>query len=53
MILYFEAMEGWCRERFQRPLSDLTRFDAINLLSLKQFDHLFPGKALDVLAPFL
>jgi hypothetical protein len=50
--LYFEAMEGWCRERFQRPLSDLTRFDSINLLSLKQFDHLFPGKALDILTPF-
>ena len=50
--LYFEAMEGWCSERFGRPLSDLTRFDAINLLSLRQFDHLFPGKTLDALTPF-
>jgi hypothetical protein len=50
--LYFQAMGRWCRERFHRPLSDLTRFDSINLLSLKKFDSLFPGKALDELAPF-
>ena len=50
--MYFAAMERWCLERFKRPLSDLTRFDSINLLSLKQFDHLFPGNALDVLTPF-
>jgi hypothetical protein len=50
--LYFETMERWCREKFSRPLSDLTRFDAINLLSLRQFDDLFPGKGLDVLTPF-
>ena len=50
--LYYEAMGRWCRERFDRPLSDLTRFDAINLLSLRQFDDLFPGKALDALVPF-
>ncbi len=50
--IYFEAMERWSRERFSRPLFDLTRFDAINLLSLRQFDELFPGKALDALTPF-
>jgi len=50
--LYFKAMEQWCRERFARPLSDLTRFDAINLLSLRQFDDLFPKKPLDALTPF-
>ena len=50
--LYFGAMERWCREKFARPLSDLTRFDAINLLSLRQFDDLFPGKGLDALTPF-
>jgi len=50
--LYFKAMEQWCRERFARPLSDLTRFDAINLLSLRQFDDLFPKKTLDALTPF-
>ncbi len=50
--LYFGAMERWCREKFARPLSDLTRFDAINLLSLRQFDDLFPGEGLDALTPF-
>ncbi len=50
--LYFEAMARWCSERFARPLSDLTRFDAINLLSLRQFDDLFPEKTLDALTPF-
>jgi hypothetical protein len=30
--LYFDAMAEWCRLRFDRPLSDLTRFDAIHLL---------------------
>lgn len=50
--LYFEAMACWCGERFARPLSDLTRFDAINLLSLRQFDDLFPETTLDALTPF-
>jgi len=50
--IYFEAMERWCHERFKRPLSDLTRFDAINLLSLRQFDALFPGKLSEVLSQF-
>ncbi len=40
--LYFPAMERWSRNRFNRPLSDLTRFDAIKLLSLEQFDGLYP-----------
>ncbi len=50
--VYFEAMKRWCQKRFHRPLSDLTRFDAINLLSLRQFDDLLPGRALDALTPF-
>ena len=50
--LYFGAMERWVREKFARSLSEVTRFDAINLLSLKQFDDLFPGKGLDALTPF-
>jgi len=41
--LYFSAMNDWSRERFGRPLNELTRFDAINLLDLGQFDALFPG----------
>jgi len=50
--LYFNAMDRWCKGRFSRPLSDLTRFDAINLLSLREFDALFPGKGLNALTPF-
>lgn len=50
--LYFRAMEKWCGERFGRPLSELTRFDSINLLSLRQFDHLFPTRGLDKLTGF-
>ncbi len=50
--IYFKAMEKWCSKRFGRPLEDLTRFDSINLLSLKQFDDIFPGNALDILTPF-
>lgn len=50
--IYFDAMERWCQSRFARPLSDLTRFDAINLLSLRQFDDLFSGNLSDVLSQF-
>lgn len=39
--LYFGAMEAWSRERFGRPLHALTRFDAIHLLSLREFDARF------------
>jgi len=50
--LYFTAMERWSRERFDLPLSRLTRFDAINLLSLGQFDKLFPDKTMEKLTGF-
>jgi len=50
--LYFEAMEQWARERYKTGLKELTRFDAINLLSLTEFDHLFPAKALESLKSF-
>ena len=50
--LYFDAMEKWCRERFGTPLAKLTRFDSINILSLGQFDDLFPVKQLEELYPF-
>ena len=39
---YFAAMEEWSRRRFNRPLGDLSRFDAIYLLSLGQWDRLCP-----------
>ncbi len=50
--LYFGAMEKWCRERFGMPLAKLTRFDSINILSLRQFDDLFAVKQLEELFPF-
>ena len=50
--LYFPAMEQWCRERFSRPLDELTRFDAINILGLGNLDPLFPGKPVADLIPF-
>ena len=39
---YFAAMEAWSRRRFNCPLKDLSRFDAIYLLSLGQWDRLCP-----------
>ncbi|WP_419658186.1 uncharacterized protein Dvar_71330 [Desulfosarcina variabilis str. Montpellier] len=39
---YYNAMEAWCQDRFRVPLDHLTRFDAMNLLSLSQWDHLCP-----------
>ncbi len=45
-------MERWCGERFGIPLKNLTRFDAINILSLRQFDHLFSVQGLETLYPF-
>lgn len=50
--LYFPAMERWCRERFGRPLKDLTRFDAINILGLSHLDTLFPEKPVAALTSF-
>lgn len=45
-------MERWTKNRFGRPLSDLTRFDAIKLLCLEQFDLLFPDKTMKELTTF-
>mgnify|MGYP000477667605 FL=1 len=42
--LYFEEMGRWCERRFQRPMSELTRFDSINLLSLGEFDGSCPRR---------
>ena len=50
--LYFRAMKRWAKERFNRPLSALTRFDAISLLGLGQFDGIFTGKNLEELISF-
>ncbi len=50
--IYFPAMERWTHRRFGLPLKKLTRFDAINLLGLGEFDHLFPEKSMGDLARF-
>ena len=50
--LYFPAMEQWCRERFNRPLDALTRFDAISILGLGHLDPLFPKKPVNELISF-
>jgi len=39
---YIAAMESWSRDRFGLPLDALSRFDAIYLLSLSQWDDLCP-----------
>ncbi len=41
---YFDAMDRWCRERFGIPLQEATRFDAINLLAMVQYDRHFPDR---------
>jgi len=40
--VYFPAMETWSRSRFACGLDRLSRFDAIYLLSLSQWDRLCP-----------
>ncbi|MBW2567600.1 MAG: hypothetical protein JRE24_12195 [Deltaproteobacteria bacterium] len=42
--LYFEAMEAWAKKSLGVPLRELNRFDAIYLLGLGEFDHLFPNQ---------
>ena len=44
---YYTAMDAWSRDRFQRPLEQLTRFDAMYLLSLSPWDHLCPENAVN------
>ncbi len=50
--IYFPAMERWSQQRFDLPLDSLTRFDAINLLGLGQFDGLFQAKLMELLTAF-
>ena len=50
--LYFAAMEQWSREHFNLPLDALSRFDAINLLGLCQFDAMLPPKDLKEMPSF-
>jgi len=41
--VYYDAMEKWSQNRFGLSLSELTRFDAIYLLGLSEFDPLCPS----------
>jgi hypothetical protein len=50
--IYFPAMEKWSHDTYGLPLKDLTRFDAINLLGLGQFDNLFPNRSLESMTAF-
>ncbi len=43
---YFDGMERWCRERFDIPLEEATRFDAIHLLAMTAYDACFPRRPL-------
>lgn len=44
--LYFEAMEAWAQTSLGISLCELNRFDAIYMLGLGEFDHLFPDQYL-------
>ena len=50
--LYFPVMDQWVHRRFDRPMKELTRFDAINILGLGEFDGLFPEKRMEALTGF-
>jgi hypothetical protein len=50
--LHFSVMDKWARRRFNRSLKSLTRFDAINLLGLGEFDGLFPEKRMEAFTNF-
>jgi hypothetical protein len=50
--LYFHHMQRWCRKRMHSPMEALTRFDAINLLGLEQFDDLLPDRSIRDLSGF-
>lgn len=50
--LYFSAMNRWTRRRFSLPVTELTRFDAIHLLGMAEFDPLFPDADLKGLTRF-
>ena len=50
--VYFDAMDRWSRQRFAMPLKEATRFDAINLLGMVQYDRHFPPRPLMELADF-
>jgi len=50
--IYTEAMKMWSRKRFGVDMDELTRFDAINILALGEFDTLCPRKEINQLLEF-
>jgi len=50
--LYFEAMNRWCRRSLGLPMEALTRFDAIYMLGLGEFDGLLPKRSKKTLLSF-
>ncbi|RLB12823.1 MAG: hypothetical protein DRG39_00910 [Deltaproteobacteria bacterium] len=51
--LYFPLMEEWSKKRYKLPLDALSRFDAINILSMEEFDPLFPENGIKYFFEFL
>ncbi len=51
--IYFPLIEEWVKKRYRLPLNELTRFDAINLLSLTEFDETFPEEGIRYFFKFL
>ncbi len=50
--LYFSCMEQWVRKRFNASLHELTRFDAICILGMGEFDDEFSQKEIKRLTQF-
>jgi len=51
--IYFKAMQTWTESRFGLPLTDLNRFDAINLLGMREFNDMLPEDAVEHSVTFL
>jgi len=49
---YFNIMEKWTKRRYNRPLNELSRFDAINMLGLAEFDKIFRDRNIGMLITF-
>ena len=43
---YYKLMNQWTKRRYGTTLEGLTRFDAINLLGMQEFDHLAPSNGI-------
>ena len=50
---YYPLMQQWVKKRYGIPLEGLTRFDAINLLGMQEFDHFAPKDGINIFFGFL